>query len=51
MLEEYKQVFKTRKPRITKKNIENNLYFNFDIMTVVDSIYPGLKKDEVQNTK
>lgn len=50
-LEEYKQVFKTKKPRITKKDIENNSCFNFDIELVVQNIYPGLKKDEVQNTK
>lgn len=50
-LEEYKQIFKTKKPRITKKDIENNICFNFDITTVVENIYPGAQKNDVQNTK
>ena len=51
MLEEYKQVFKTKKPSITKKDIESNVCFNFDIASVVENIYPGIKKHEVPNTK
>ena len=49
-LEEYKQIFKTKKPRITKKNKEEYKYFNFDVNQVVASIYPGLQND-VQNQK
>lgn len=49
-LEEYKQIFKTKKPRITKKNKEEYKYFNFDVNQVVASIYPELQND-VQNQK
>ena len=51
MLEEYKQIFKTKKPNITKKDVESNVCFNFDITTVVENIYPGIKKHEIPNTK
>lgn len=50
-LNEYKELFKTRKPKITKKIIENNTCFNFEILNVVESIYQGVKKNEVHNTK
>lgn len=50
-LNEYKELFKTRKPKITKKIIESNTCFNFEILNVVESIYQGVKKNEVHNTK
>lgn len=49
-LEEYKRIFKTEKPRISKRSLKNGDYFNFDIGKVVTNIYPGLQ-DEIQNTK
>ena len=50
-LNEYKEIFKTKKPKITKKIIESNTCFNFEILNVVESIYQGVKKNEVHNTK
>lgn len=50
-LNEYKEIFKTKKPKITKKTIESNTCFNFEILNVVESIYQGVKKNEVHNTK
>lgn len=50
-LNEYKELFKTRKPKITKKIIESNTCFNFEILNVVESIYQGVKKNEIHNTK
>lgn len=49
-LENYKQIFKTRKPNIIEKNINNKIYFNFEIKKVVESIYPGLL-NEISNKK
>ena len=50
-LNEYKEIFKTKKPKITKKIIESNTCFNFEILNVVESIYKGVKKNEIHNTK
>ncbi len=50
-LNEYKEIFKTKKPKITKKIIESNTCFNFEILNVVESIYQGVKKNEIHNTK
>lgn len=50
ILIKYKEIFKTKKPNITKQIIESNTCFNFEILNVVESIYQG-KKDEIQNTK
>lgn len=49
-LEDYKKIFKTEKPRISKRSLKNGDYFNFDIGKVVTNIYSGLQ-NEVQNTK
>lgn len=51
ILNEYKEIFKTKKPKITKKIIESNTCFNFEILNVVESIYQGVKKNEIHNTK
>lgn len=47
-LDEYKELFKTRK--VPKRNI-NDKCLNYEIETVVESIYQGVKKNEVQNKK
>ena len=50
-LNEYKEIFKAKKPKITKKIIESNTCFNFEILNVVENIYQGVKKNEIHNTK